>query len=291
MTQILIHVWLALGRLPFGAYRLLSTSLSVVLALLLFAFARERRMVALTNLALCFPQAPVTRRIGWTIRHIYFYLRTFLDRAWLWSGNEAIVRDRVRIENPEALAKLKEGQPTIFLAPHFLGLDAAWSRLCLEVDMVTMYSNQKNLVLNDLILQGRSKFGDQLLLSRQQGVRPLLTAMKKGRPLYYLPDMDFGERDSVFVTFFGVKAATVTAVARLSKMLQANVVPVTTVYSNGRYSIRIHDALADFPLEDDVLSTQAMNHHIESWVKDNIPQYLWLHKRFKTRPAGETRIY
>lgn len=291
MTKILIAIWFALGRLPFAVYRLVSSSIAAFLAVFLFAVARERRMVALTNLSLCFPESSSTQRIRWALAHMYFYLRTFLDRAWLWSGNESLVRDRVRIENPEALANIAQGQATIFLAPHFLGLDAAWSRLCLEVDMVTMYSNQKNPVLNELILQGRSNFGDQLLLSRQQGVRPLLTAMKKGRPLYYLPDMDFGERDSVFVTFFGVKAATVTAVARLSKMLNARVVPVTTVYHGGRYTIRVHEPLANFPLEDDTESTQMMNHYIENWVKDNIPQYLWLHKRFKTRPVGESRIY
>lgn len=291
MTQFLITIWFALGRLPFALYRIVSTALSAVLAVLLFALARERRKVALTNLSLCFPEASVAQRVCWAIAHIYFYLRTFLDRAWLWSGHEAVVRDRVHIDNPQALKALEGAPATIFLAPHFLGLDAAWSRLCLEVDMVTMYSNQKNPVLNELILQGRSKFGDQLLLSRQQGVRPLLTAMKKGRPLYYLPDMDFGERDSVFVNFFGVKAATVTAVARLAKILNAQVVPVTTIYRNGRYHIRIHEPLPNFPLEDDKESTQAMNHHIESWVKDNIAQYLWLHKRFKTRPLGESRIY
>lgn len=291
MTQFLISIWFALARLPFFLYRIVSTFISSVLAVLLFALARERRMVALTNLSLCFPDSPISQRIRWALMHIYFYLRTFLDRAWLWSGNEELVRDRVRIENPEALVNLDTTLPVIFLAPHFLGLDAAWSRLCLEIDMVTMYSNQKNPVLNSLILQGRSQFGDQLLLSRQQGVRPLLSAMKKGRPLYYLPDMDFGERDSVFVDFFGVKAATVTAVARLSKLLQAQVIPVTTKYSNGRYSIHIHKPLPNFPLDDDTESTQVMNHYIESWVKDNIPQYLWLHKRFKTRPTGDSRIY
>jgi KDO2-lipid IV(A) lauroyltransferase len=291
MTQLLISIWFALARLPFFAYRFISTSVSALLALVLFALARERRRVALTNLSLCFPDSSNFQRFRWALAHIYFYLRTFLDRAWLWSGNERVVRDRVRIDNPEALAILDTESPTIFLAPHFLGLDAAWSRLCLEIDMVTMYSNQKNPVLNSLILEGRSKFGEQLLLSRQQGVRPLLAAMKKGRPLYYLPDMDFGERDSVFVNFFGVKAATVTAVARLSKLLKAQVVPVTTRYCNGRYLIHIHKPLPNFPLEDDTDSTQAMNHHIESWVKDNIPQYLWLHKRFKTRPEGESRIY
>lgn len=291
VTRFLITVWFALGRLPLALYRIISTTIAGVLALLLFGLARERRMVTLTNLSLCFPESSLGQRIRWAFSHIYYYLRTFLDRAWLWSGNEALVRDRVHISNPEALEILQSGTPTILLAPHFLGLDAAWSRLCLEVDMVTMYSNQKNPVLNDFILKGRSKFGDQLLLSRQQGVRPLLAAMKKGRPLYYLPDMDFGERDSVFVNFFGTKAATVTAVARLAKMLKAQVVPVITVYSNGRYTIQIHDKLPDFPLDDDTESTQVMNHHIESWVKDNIPQYLWLHKRFKTRPAGESRIY
>lgn len=291
MTQTLITIWFALGRLPFVFYRILATLISASLTLLILVFARERRMVALTNLSLCFPDSSILQRLYWAVAHIYYYLRTFLDRAWLWAGNEAVVRDRVHIENPEALHTLANGSATIFLAPHFLGLDAAWSRLCLEVDMVTMYSNQKNPVLNELILQGRSKFGDQMLLSRQQGVRPLLAAMKKGRPLYYLPDMDFGERDSVFVTFFGVKAATVTAVARLSRMLKAQVVPVTTYYSNGRYTLRIHEALPGFPTEDDTDSTQAMNHHIEAWVKGNIPQYLWLHKRFKTRPEGESRIY
>lgn len=248
-------------------------------------------MVTLTNLKLCFPHVSSSARVVWGVKHMYFYLRTFLDRAWLWDGQSSAVQDRVRIENPQALAMLEDGLPTIFLAPHFLGLDAAWSRLCLEIDMVTMYSNQKNLVLNSFILTGRSKFGQPLLLSRQQGVRPLVAAMKQGRPLYYLPDMDFGERDSVFVSFFGVQAATVTAVARLSKLLKARVVPITTRYESGRYSVRIHPPLDNFPLENEEVSTQHINHCIENWVKDNVTQYLWLHKRFKTRPHGEARIY
>ena len=291
MTRVFLSLWLFLGRLPFVPYAVISSCIALVLTVVLFAFARERRMVALTNLTLCFPKASWPTRMTWAIQHFYFYLRTFLDRAWLWSGNAGLVKNRVRIVNPQALIELAPNTPVIFLAPHFLGLDAAWSRLCLEVNMVTMYSNQKNPVLNDLVLKGRSQYGDQLLLSRQQGVRPLVSAMKKGRPLYYLPDMDFGERDSVFVRFFGVKAATVTAVSRLSRMLGAKVVPVTTRYSWGRYEVTVHPALPNFPLDDDEQTTQAMNHHIETWVKHTVAQYLWLHKRFKTRPQGESRIY
>ncbi|HEX4857270.1 MAG TPA: hypothetical protein VFV28_10685, partial [Limnobacter sp.] len=103
MTRILISAWFALGRLPFLGYRMLAGAFCVLLAVLLFALARERRRVALTNLSLCFPSAPVLVRIKWTVQHIYFYLRTFLDRAWLWSGDEVLIRGRVHIENPEAL--------------------------------------------------------------------------------------------------------------------------------------------------------------------------------------------
>ncbi|MCQ8894828.1 lysophospholipid acyltransferase family protein [Limnobacter humi] len=291
MTSLLIKCWFGLANLPYLFYRMLSSTIAIVLTLLLMAVARERRQVTLTNLRLCFPEAGPFQRWGWCAAHMYFYLRTFLDRGWLWQGNANTVRRRVRLVNPEALRVLAGGQNTIFLAPHFLGLDAAWSRLCLEVDMVTMYSNQKNPVLNDLILKGRSQLGQPLLLSRQQGIRPLIAAMKQGRPLYYLPDMDFGERDSVFVDFFGNKAATVTAVARLAKMMKAQVIPVLTRYRQGRYEVTIGEPLANFPLDDETASTQAMNHHIERWVRDNITQYLWLHKRFKTRPPGESRIY
>ena len=291
MTRFWIACWFALGRLPFPVYRALTASVCALLTLLLLLFAAERRRVAMTNLALCFPEKSFARRLAWTARHIHLYLQTFLDRGWLWQADPAVVRSRVRVLNPEALAAVDLATPTIFLAPHFLGLDAAWTRLCLDIDMVTMYSNQKNPSLNSLILNGRSRLGAPLLLSRQQGIRPLISAMRQGKPLYYLPDMDFGERDSVFVTFFGVQAATVTAVARLSKMLKAQVVPVTTRYVHGRYDITVHPPLANFPREDEVESTQAINHAIESWVLDNTVQYLWLHKRFKTRPEGQPRIY
>lgn len=291
MSGMLIKVWMAFGRLPFPIYRLLAGLFCGLLTLLLFVFARERRTVALTNLRLCFPKVSASARLWWVLQHIYFYLRTFLDRAWLWSGNAEIIRDRVVVLNPEALSGMDD-QPTILLAPHFLGLDAAWSRLSLSLSMVTMYSNQKNPELNSLILAGRSQYGDQLLLSRQQGIRPLVSAMKKDRrPLYYLPDMDFGEKDSVFVTFFGQTAATVTAVGRLSRLMGARVLPVTTRFESGRYYVTVQPALAGFPLPDEEGSAQFINHQIELWVQANVPQYLWLHKRFKTQPEGAPRIY
>lgn len=292
MTKFWVNLWFSFAALPRLVYHPLANAFVWILALLVFVFGKERRTVALTNLRLCFPKVSGLQRLIWCIQHMALYLRTFLDRGWLWSRHPDVVRQRVHILNmPDLTAQLADGQPAILLAPHFLGLDAAWSRLTLELDMVTMYSNQKNLELNQVILNGRSAYGHPVLLSRQEGVRPLIGHMKKGRPLYYLPDMDFGEKDSVFVPFFGVPAATVTAVSRLSRLLNAKVIPVTTQYKRGHYWVTIHPALNCFPGADDVESTQAMNQHIEIWVTQCVPQYLWLHKRFKTRPAGVTKIY
>lgn len=292
MTGFWLNLWFKMAALPHLVFQTLAFVISAFLAVLVFVFGRERRSVTLTNLKMCFPNVSGLQRVLWCVQHMYLYLRTFLDRGWLWAGDAQVVKQRVHFENLDFLkSQLADGQPAILLAPHFLGLDAAWSRLTLEVDMVTMYSNQKNLVLNDLILKGRAAYGDPVLLSRQEGIRPLVQAMKKGRPLYYLPDMDFGEKDSVFVDFFGHKAATVTAVSRLSRLLKGKVIPVTTRYQMGQYFVTVHPAMVGFPTDDDVESTQMVNHHIEEWVQKNVPQYLWLHKRFKTRPTGEAKIY
>lgn len=291
MTKFWITSWFAFARLPFPIFRVLACALAAILAILVFVCVPERRHVTLANLRLCFPQASRLQRVAWCVQHLYLYLRTFLDRAWLWNGSLKQLFGRVEIVNPQALDVLDHGRVTILLAPHFLGLDAAWSRLSASVNMVTMYSNQKNPILNDVVRKGRERFGQQLLLSRQQGVRPLMQAMKSGRPLYYLPDMDFGDRDSVFVTFFGIPAATVTAVSRLSRLLNAQVIPVTTQFKRGKYFITLHPPLDNLSRENDTESTQAINHHIEAWVAKNRAQYLWLHKRFKTRPPGESKLY
>jgi Kdo2-lipid IVA lauroyltransferase/acyltransferase len=117
--------------------------------------------------------------------------------------------------------------------------------------------------------------------------------MREGYPFYYLPDMDFGARESVFVPFFGVQAATLTAVSRLAKLTNAAVVPVIATQRNdgSGYDVRFHPALENFPSGDDVADAKRINELVESYVLENIPQYLWTHKRFKTRPEGEKSVY
>jgi len=179
----------------------------------------------------------------------------------------------------------------IILAPHFVGLDAGGTRLSMESGFVTMYQRQKNPVLDAVMLAARQRFSDGVVLSRQQGVRSAVRLIRQGLPFYYLPDLDLGARDAVFVPFFGVSAATVTATARLAAMTGAVVLPFVVRMTPDGYVGRFYPPWQDFPGDDIEAATRRMNAFIEDRVREAPAQYLWSHKRFKTRPPGEPSFY
>ncbi len=259
---------------------------------LLYLFGHQRRRVALTNLRLCFPDKTQAEREAMAAAHFAAFGRSFIERGLLWWAGPERIRRLVRVRGLEHLKAL-EGRPVILLVPHFVALDMGWTRLALEQDMVGIYANQKNLLFNAALYRGRGRFGNQIMLSRQEGTRPAIRAMRQGRPFFYLPDMDYGQRDTIFVPFFGVQAATITGLSRLSRMCGAAVVPcLTRMFENGSgYEVELLEAWANYPGESIEADTRRMNAAIEEWVRQMPEQYFWLHKRFKTRPAGTVSVY
>jgi KDO2-lipid IV(A) lauroyltransferase len=260
--------------------------------LLLYALARERRRVALTNLRLCFPELPETERVRLARRHFAAFARALLEHGILWWGSRERVMRMVRVEGLEHWQAV-QGKPVIWLAPHFVGLDMGGSRIITEWQGISVYSQQKNPVFDRVLLHGRTRFVKPVLFSRQDGIRPVVKAMRTGLPFYYLPDMDFGERDSIFVPFFGVPAATITGLARMAQLARAVVQPAVTMQLPGGegYVLRFYPAWERFPSGDLEADTRRMNAFIEERVREMPEQYYWLHKRFKTRPPGEDRFY
>ena len=257
---------------------------------LLYRFGKERRHVALTNLGLCFPQLSDDEKSALARRHFAAFGRSFLERGVLWWASPARIRRLMKVEGMERLAALR-GQPVILLVPHFVGLDTAWTRLSMDHDMCSIYANQKNAVFNDWLYRGRKRFGKQELFSRQEGIRPVIKAVRSGKPFFYLPDLDYGRRDTIFVPFFGVPAATITGLSRLARLTGATVLPVVTRMTDTGYVVEIGAPWADYPGASIESDTQRMNACIEAEVLKMPAQYYWLHKRFKTRPRGEQRVY
>jgi len=286
MTALLLALMRLAHPLPLGALRLAGT----VLGWVLHGLARERRHIAEANIRACMPELDASGCDDLIRQTFRLFGQGFIDRAVLWHAPPDRLRQMISVRGAEHLAACA-GRPVILLAPHFVGLDAAWVRLTLDARMATMYANQKNPAFNQALIAGRSRFNDPVLLSRQDGVREAFRAMRSGLPLYYLPDMDFGARDAIFVPFFGVPAATVTAVSRIAGLAGAAVLPCVTTLTPAGYEVVIHPPWQDYPCGDIEADTRRMNAFIEQQVRAAPAQYHWLHKRFKTRPPGAASLY
>jgi Kdo2-lipid IVA lauroyltransferase/acyltransferase len=291
MTRLALFLMWLLHRLPMP----LLAACGRLFGRLFYAFGRARRHIALTNLGLCFPQLSAAEKSALARRHFEAFGRSFLERGLLWWAPPQRIRRLVTITGMAHLDALA-GRPVILLVPHFVGLDMGWTRLTLERDMVSIYASQKNLLFNAALYQGRLRFGASELMSRHEGTRRAIKAMKAGRPFYYLPDMDYGKRDTIFVPFFGVPAATITGLSRLVRLTGAAVLPVITRMTDEGYAVEIGAPWQDYPAPGELqqgieADTRRMNAFIEAEILKMPEQYFWLHRRFKTRPPGENKVY
>jgi KDO2-lipid IV(A) lauroyltransferase len=286
MSRVFLWLMYLIHFLPVGAIRALGSALGR----LLYHVGRSRRRVARTNLKLCFPEMDEAAREK-LVREVFIrFAQGVLDRAVLWHASPERVRDFVRLEGEENLTA-QLGKPLILLAPHFSGMEAGGTRISMDRHVMSLFAHQKDPHFNRALIAGRSRFNDTFLVSRQDGVRKTIRELSKGTPFFYLPDMDLGPRDAIFVPFFGVPAATITAVSRLARMTGAVVVPCITRMSENGYTTRLFPAWDNYPgasLEED---TARMNAFIEAQVRGMPGEYHWLHKRFKTRPPGEPSFY
>jgi KDO2-lipid IV(A) lauroyltransferase len=191
------------------------------------------------------------------------------------------------------LTQLEGHAPTVLFAPHFMGLDAGATALSQNVprQFSTIFTPQSNKAIDAWIAQGRNRYGNAKLYDRMAGVKPVLSALRAGDPLYLLPDMDFGENECVFVPFFGVQTATVPSLSRFARLGRAKVVPVLTRMTSYGYEVEILPAWEGFPTADAVADTALMNRRLQDYIATMPEQYYWVHKRFKTRPPGEADVY
>ena len=287
MTHPLVLLLRALAPLPLPLLRVLGAALGT----LLWALARKRRHIALTNLRLCYPGWSEARRRAVLRRSFVLFGQAFLDRAWLWHGKPEGVRQRLHIVG--AVQDLTREGAVVMFAPHFYGMDAGGSAVMDQIERpaCTIYSTQSNPAIDAWMRAGRQRFGQATLLSRQDGLKPIVRALREGKMLYLLPDMDLGPQDSLFVPFFGVPAATVPSLPRFAKLGGARVVPVVTRLVPDGYEVRVHPVWQNYPSDDVTADTARMNAELQTWIDAMPEQYYWVHKRFKTRPEGEPSLY
>lgn len=272
----------------------LQAMLGAALGALLHRTARSRRRIARRNLELCLPELDADARGALEREHFRWLGRSLLERGLLWYAPRDRLERLIEIEGDIGVAERVPGAH-MWLVPHFLGLEAAGLAVQLfqTRPACSIYARQSDPVFDAAMVRGRSRFGAPLLLSRKQGLKPLMRAMRdEHRAFFNLPDMDFGRKDSAFVPFFGVPAATLLAPGRLAKVLDMTVQPVMVeMLEHGGWRVRFGPPWTDWPTGNAEADAAALNRWIESEVRRLPAQYLWVHKRFKTRPAGEGPLY
>jgi KDO2-lipid IV(A) lauroyltransferase len=255
---------------------------------------RARRRVALRNLELCLPELSTAERVRLAKEHFRWLGRSLLERGLLWYAPPERLRRLIRVEGDVHLAERSE-KPVMWLAPHFMALDVAGASVLLfqKRKGISIYQRQSDPVLDRALRRGRLRFGNAEIFARDDAGRALFRAIRRGDAFFNLPDMDFGTRDAAFVPFFGVAAATLLAPSRMARALDMVVQPVVAEILPGGegYRVRYEAPWTGFPSDDAVADAARMNRWIESEIRRNPAQYLWVHRRFKTRPPGEPPLY
>jgi Kdo2-lipid IVA lauroyltransferase/acyltransferase len=282
-------VWL-LHWLPLPLLALLGRGLGR----LLHAFGHSRRKIALANLALCMPELPEAERVRLVREHFEWTGRSLLERGLLWHASAARLKRLIHVEGDVHLAERSE-RTVMWLVPHFVGLEIAGAATQLYQTRMgcDIYTAQSNPVLDAAFHKGRARFGLAQLFTRQQGALAVVRAIKRGTAFFNPADMDFGLRDAAFVPFFGQPAATLLAPSRMAKSLNMVVQPlVAQMLPGGQgYRVRFMPAWEHWPTADPVADAAQMNRYIEDLIREMPAQYLWVHKRFKTRPEGAPPVY
>lgn len=253
--------------------------------------AGNRRHIAETNIRLCFPELSPDEQQELARRSVISTGEAILEMAGSFSNHRIDLDKRLVIKGMEHIEQARaEGKGVLLLGMHFNSIDVGSRLLGYLLDFYAVYRPNDNPVIDRLINQGRGNYLKGNV--PRSDIRQMIRLLRNGEVLWYAPDQDYGTAHAVFVPFFGIPAATITATSRIARMGKAAVIP-TAHYRlpGGKYEIEFGPALDDFPCGDDEADTARINRTIEHYVRKYPEQYLWVHKRFKHQPPGQAKRY
>lgn len=251
-----------------------------------------RRMIARTNLALCFPELDEQAREHLLRRNFRYTGRGVIEIGLSWWASRQRIERLGRVYGLEHLETIRaEGRGVILVGAHFACIEIAGRVLGDAAPFHAIYRENRNPVLEHLTRRARDRrFGEAI---PRKDMRTLVRRLRQGEILWYPPDQDFGRQHSVFAPFFGVTAATITIPSRLATLSSAAVIPVRyhAREDGSGYEVHIEPPLQGFPSDDQNSDAARLNALFEEHIRRHPAQYYWVHRRFKTRPEGEPRYY
>lgn len=259
---------------------------------LIYRLARERRHIATTNIRLCFPVLSAAEQKKRVRTAFASYGMSIFETGTAWMRGVDHLHEQADVRGVEhVLAAQAGGRGVLIIGAHFSTIDIAGALIAPHLNMDVIYRPSRTPAFDELIQSGRRRYFGNVIA--KQDTRSIIHALKAGRAVWYAADQNYAERHSVFAPFFGTQAATIRGTSRLVSMTGASAVFLShfRIDNGRRYRVEFSPVLENFPGSSEIEDATRINHLIETALADHPEQYLWLHRRFKTRPQGEAGIY
>lgn len=288
--------WLSLGLMALVAQLPYSWQIMMgrFLGWVAFYLARRRRHIAKCNIDLCFPEKSDTERYNLLREHFIGNGITLFEMGMAWFMPHSRLSKRFTIKGKEHWDALKEqGSGALIIGLHFNTLEIANFPVSQYFDLHTSYRAHNNAVFDFVQHRRRERNNQKSEAINRYDMRGMIRVLKKGDWLWYAPDQDYGRKVSEFVPWFGTPAATLAATPRLLKIAKVPAVGLTykRLDNYQGYEIEFKPPLAGLPSGDDYQDLVTLNQYVEACVRANPSEYLWVHRRFKTRPKGLASVY
>lgn len=259
---------------------------------ILYFLATRRRTIIQANIEHCFNDLPKSEQQQLVKRNFTYFAYAVLDLGRAWWSTEEQLEGNLEVMGLDHVTRAMElGKPIILLGAHYMNLEIAGRLIANQLKISTVYRPHENDIVNYFMLKSRTRQFEQII--ERNNLRQLVKLLKQGKIIWYAGDQDMGKKQSVFAPFFGHPAATLTALSRLAKLTQAEVIPMVFIRGANprRHRIIFHAPWQNFPSGNLIEDATRHNRCVQEAIRMQPENYLWAHRRFKSRPEGEKNWY
>jgi KDO2-lipid IV(A) lauroyltransferase len=287
--------WLGAGVLWCVAqlpYRI-AIRIGEAIGMLLYPLIPRRRHIVAVNLRICFPTLSEPERRALARKNFRYTGRTLVEMALAWWAPPSTLPRLAHFHGLEHLRSAQaRGRGVLLVGGHFTPMEMAARLTGLQTRFDTIYRRNNNPVFEYLTARFRQCYYGMPI--PRDDIRALVRRLRQGHTVWYAPDQDYGRRHAVFVPFFGTQAATMSATSRIARMSGATVLSVTFYGRDDAsgYDITFLPPPENYPSDNPEADAARLNGFFEDAVRRAPEQYLWVHRRFKTRPnRADPKLY
>ena len=286
LTWILILFMRIVVFIPFKAQVIAGKAIGRMM----HPFMHKLRSTAYSNISHCFPEKKQPQVERLVKRHFEAIGVSFFETANAYYGSDNKIKKLLTIKNEHFFKDaLKEEGGIILLCSHFMPLMLGSRALLIKHTIANIYRPQNNTLFDSAMVKGYKKNGAVMIKSTD--TRSIIKAINNSLPIWYAPDQDLGKNNSIFAPFFGIQTATSSATARLAKNNNTRVIPYSFIRTSNGYLMSFEKPISNYPSNDPIHDATVINQILEKQINHSPEQYLWIHRRFKTRPNDEKNFY